>query len=130
VERTIIIMFFRPTPTRLEITAAFLLIVYGGYVQSKVFTDKDAGQPSLPLARLFEPSLPLRLFEPIPQLWELWVLLLALLALSLRLLGVEQLFNTGPTWFFWTLQALYFYLISCAIVFFVSKLARRSAGQN
>jgi hypothetical protein len=60
----------------------------------------------------------------------LWVLLLAPLALSLRLLGVEQLFNTGPTWFFWTLQALCFYLISCAIVFFVNKLARRSAVQN
>jgi hypothetical protein len=112
-------MVFKPTPARIVITAAFLLVAYGGYVQSEAFTDKDAGQPSLPFAHLV---------EPIPHLWELWVLLLAPLALTLRLLGVEQLFNTGPTWFFWTLQAFYFYLISCVVVFFVNKLARRSAA--
>jgi hypothetical protein len=111
-------MFLNPTPTRLLITTAFLLIAYGSYVQSEGFSDKDAGQPTLPLARLF---------ESIPHLWELSVLLLAPLALSLRLFGVEQLFNTGPIWFFWT---LHFYLLSCAIVFFVNKLARRSAVQN
>jgi hypothetical protein len=112
-------MFLRPTPTRLLITVALLLLAYGGYVQSEGFTDKDAGQPSLPLARLV---------EPIPHIWELWVLLLAPLALSLRLVQVEQLFNTGPTWFFWTLQALYFYLISCVIVLVSKKLARRSVA--
>jgi hypothetical protein len=111
--------FLNPTPTRLLITTAFLLVAYGGYLQSEGFTDKDAGQPALPLARLF---------EPIPHLWELWVLLLAPLAPTLRLVRIEHLFNTGPTLLFWTLQALYFYLLSCVIVFFVSKLARRSAA--
>jgi len=109
-------MSFKPTPPRLLITAALLLIAYGGYVQSEAFTEKDAGQPALPLARLF---------EAIPHLWELWVLLLAPLALTLRLVGIEQLFNTGPVWLFWSLQALYFYLFSSGIVFVCSKLARR-----
>ena len=98
------------------ITAVLLLIAYGGYVQCEVFTEKDEGQPALPLARPF---------EAIPHLWEIWALLLAPLALTLRLAGVEQLFNTGPVWLFWTLQALYFYLLSCGIVFFWNKLARR-----
>jgi hypothetical protein len=113
-------MFLNPTPARLVITAILLLIAYGGYVQSEVFTEKDAGQPALPLARLF---------EAIPHLWELWVLLLALLVLTLRLVGAEQLFNTGPVWLFWTLQAFYFYLISCVVVFLWNKLARRAAQQ-
>jgi hypothetical protein len=109
-------IFLKPTPTRLLITVVLLLIAYGGYVQSEAFTEKDAGQPSLPLARLF---------EPIPHLWEFWVFLLAPLALTLRLVGVEQLFNTGPIWFFWTVQLLYSYMLSCVIVFFCSKLAHR-----
>lgn len=109
-------MFLKPTPTRLWITTALLLIAYGGYVQSELFTDKDPGQPALPLARLF---------EPIPHLWELWVFLLAPLALTLRAAGIQELFNTGPIWVFWTLQVLYFYLLSCLIVFVCNKLARR-----
>ncbi len=109
-------IFLKPTPTRLLITAVLLLIAYGGYVQSQGFTERDAGQPALPLAHLF---------ESIPHLWELWVLLLAPLALTLRLAGVEQLFNTGPVWFFWTVQLLYFYVLSCVIIFFWNKLARR-----
>jgi hypothetical protein len=48
-------------------------------------------------------------------------------ALILRLAGVEQLFNTGPAWFFCALQLLYFYLVSCVIVFSWNKLARRSS---
>ena len=111
-------IFLKPAPNHLLITVVLLLIAYGGYVQSEVFTEKDAGQPALPLSRLF---------EPIPHLWELWVLLLAPLAYILRLAGVEQLFNTGPAWFFWPLQLLYFYLVSCVIVFSWNKLARRSS---
>jgi len=110
-------IFLKLTPIRFLMTAALLLIAYGGYVQSEAFTEKDAGQPALPLARFF---------EPIPHLWELWVLLLAPLALILRLAGVEQLFNTGPAWF-WALQLLYFCLVSCVIVFCWNKLARRSS---
>jgi len=108
--------FFKPTPTRLLITSVLFVIAYGGYVQSEVFTENDAAQQALPLARLF---------EPIPHLWELWVLLLAPLALTLRLVGVEQLFNTDPIWSFWTAQLLYFYLLSCVIVSSWNKLARR-----
>lgn len=110
-------IFLKPTPTRLLITAVLLLIAYGGYVQSEAFTEKDAGQLPLPLAGLF---------EPIPHLWELWVLLLAPLALTLRLVRVQRLFDTGPIWFFWTVQLLYFYILSCGIVFVFSKLARHS----
>jgi hypothetical protein len=113
-------IFLKPTPTRLLITVVLLLIAYGGYVQSEAFTEKDAGQPSLPLARLF---------EPIPHLWEFWVFLLAPLALTLRLAGVEQLFNTGPIWFFWIVQLFYFYLLACGITLIMRKLVRRS-GQT
>ena len=109
-------MFLKPTPTRLLIILILFLIVYGGYVQSKAFTEEDAGQPALPLAHTF---------EAVPHLWELWVLLLAPLALTLRLVGVEQLFNTGPVWLFWTLQTLYFYLFGCAITFAWNKLTGR-----
>lgn len=108
-------IFLKPTPARLVIMVILLLIAYGGYVQSEAFTEKDAGQPALTLASLF---------QPIPHLWELWVFLLAPLGLTLRLAGVERLFNTGPVWFFWTVQALYFYLLSCAVLFFWNKLAR------
>jgi len=48
-------IFLKPTPTRLSITAVLLLIAYGGYVQSEAFTEKDAGQLPLSLAGLFEP---------------------------------------------------------------------------
>jgi hypothetical protein len=109
-------MFFKPTPTCLILTAVFLVVAYGGYVQSEAFTQKDAGQPPLPMAHFF---------EPIPHLWELWVLLLAPLALILRHVGIQQLFNTGPAWLFWTVQALYFYLISWIIVFVWGKLTHR-----
>jgi hypothetical protein len=87
-------MFLRPTLTRLLITAALLLLAYGGYVQSEGFTDKDAGQPTLPLARLF---------ESIPHLWELWVMLLAparrstLLHLLRRRLFVNKLARRRST---------------------------------
>ena len=114
-------MFLKPTRTRLLIIAVLLLIAYGGYVQSQVFTERDAGQPALPLTRFF---------ETIPHLWELWVLLLAPLALTLRLVGVEQLFNTGPAWLFWALQLLYFYLVSCAVVFLWNKLALAARPHN
>jgi hypothetical protein len=57
-------MLLKPTTARLIITAMLLLLAYGGYAQSEAFTEKDAGQPPLPMARLF---------EPIPDLWELWV---------------------------------------------------------
>jgi hypothetical protein len=109
-------IFLKPTPTRLLITAVLLLIAYGGYVQSEAFTEKNARQPPLPLAPLF---------EAVPHLWEFWVFLFAPLALTLRLAGVGQLFNAGPVWFFWTVQLLYFYLLSCVIVFSWNKLARR-----
>jgi hypothetical protein len=109
-------MFFKPTSTRLIITMILLLIAYGGYVQSEAFTEKDPGQRALPLAPLF---------ERIPHLWELWVLLLAPLALTLRLAGVEELFNTGPVWLFSIFQVLYFYLLSGAVVFFWNNLVRR-----
>jgi hypothetical protein len=111
-------MLLKPTAGHLVITAALLLTAYCGYVQSEAFTE-DPSQPALPLAHLF---------EPIPHLWELWVLLLAPLALTLRLLGVEQLFNAGPTRFFWTVQALYFFFLPCATVFFWNKLGRRNAA--
>ena len=106
----------KPTPTSLVITAVLLLIAYGGYVQSEAFTERDADHSALPLARLF---------EAIPHLWELWVLLLAPLAFTLRLVRLQRLFDSGPIWFFWIFQLLYFSLLSYIIVQSWNKLTRR-----
>jgi hypothetical protein len=110
------IMFLKPTPARLTIAAVFLVIAYGGYAQSWAFSAKDLAHPPPPL---------MGLFEPVPYLWESWILLLVPLALLFRLVGIQQFFDTGPAWFFWTVQALYFYLISCLFVFLWNKFARR-----
>ena len=98
------------------ITAVLLLIAYGGYVQSVAFSESDADHSALPLALLF---------EPIPHLWEFWVLLLAPLAFTLRLFRVQRLFDSSPIWFFWMFQLLYFYLLSYIIVLCWHRLTRR-----
>jgi hypothetical protein len=109
-------LFLKPTPARLIMTAVLLLVAYGGYAQSWAFSGKDLAQRSPPLAGVF---------HPIPHLWELWVLLIAPLVLMFRLVGAQHLFDAGTAWLFWTLQVLYFYLLSCVIVFLWDKLARR-----
>jgi hypothetical protein len=51
--------------------------------------------------------------------------LLAPLALILRHVGAQQFFDTGPLWFFWTVQTVYFYLIAWFILFLWAKFTRR-----
>ncbi len=104
---------------RLILTAIFLVIAYGGWVQSQVFFAKNVAKPAPPLRSVF---------EPVPHLWEIWVVLLAPLAFILRHLGAQQFFDTGPPWFFWTVQVLYFYLIAWLILFIWSKLAPRNSS--
>jgi hypothetical protein len=101
---------------RLILTAIFLVIAYGGYVQSQAFSAKALAKQAPPL---------MGVFEPVPYLWESWIVLLAPLALILRHVGIQQFFDTGPAWFFWTVQALYFYLIAWLILFLWAKLTRR-----
>jgi hypothetical protein len=101
---------------RFILTAIFLVIAYGGYVQSQAFSAKALAKKAPPL---------LGVFESVPHLWEIWIVLLAPLAFILRHVGAQQYFDTGPAWFFWTVQALYFYLIAWLILFLSAKLFRR-----
>ena len=112
-------MFLKPAPIRLVITAVLLLIAYGGYIQSEVFSERDPSQPALPLAGFF---------EPIPYLWELWVVLLAPLAVTLRLFHLQRPFDSGPIWFFWAFHLLYLYFLSYLIVRSWNRLTRHRAS--
>lgn len=100
---------------RLILTAIFLVIAYGGWVQSQVFFAKNVAKQAPPLRGIF---------EPVPHLWKIWIVLLAPLAFILRHVGAQQFFDTGPAWFFWTVQALYFYLIAWFILFLWAKFTR------
>ena len=101
---------------RLILMAIFLAIAYGGWVQSQVFFAKNVAKQTPPLTGVL---------EPIPFLWQSWIMLIAPLAFMLRHVGARQYFDTGPTWFFWTVQTLYFYLIAWLILFLWAKLSRR-----
>ena len=104
---------------RLILMTGFLVIAYGGWVQSEVFFEKNVAKQAPPLREVF---------EPVPFLWQGWIVLIAPLAFTLRHVGARQYFDTGPAWFFWTVQALYFYLIAWLILFLWGKLFRRTGG--
>ena len=83
-------------------------------MQSWAFFGKGLGQSAPPLAGVFHPvSLgALDSADRTPML-------------MFRLVGAQHLFDTGPVWLFWSLQILYFYVISCMIMLLWNKLARR-----
>lgn len=111
----------KPDRMRLTLLALMLVVAYGGHTQSWAFSGKDTGLPSPPLADIF---------VSIPYLWETWVILLAPLVLALRLVRLDGLFNTGPAWFFWAVQALWFYLLACLISLAWQHLTRRIRQKN
>jgi hypothetical protein len=103
---------------RLIPTAILLLIAYGGWVQSEVFFAKNVAKQAPPLRGVF---------EPVPHLWQIWIVLLAPLTFILRHVGAQQFFDTGPAWFFWTVQTVYFYLIAWFTLFLWAKFTRRDS---
>jgi hypothetical protein len=111
----------KPDRVRLTLLALMLVVAYGGHTQSWAFSGKNMGLPSPPLANVF---------VSIPYLWQAWVILLAPLVLALRLVRLDGLFNTGLVWFFWAVQALWFYLLACLICLAWQHLIRRIRQKN
>ena len=101
--------FLRPTWQRVATTVVLVAIAYGGYAQSWAFSGKTRGPPPPALA------------EPLPYLWKLWVLLISPFVIPLQIVGAGDLVAT-ELWLFWTLQILYFYLLTCLLAFGLQKL--------
>ena len=49
------------------------------------------------------------------------------LILTLRIIGAETLFNQTPAWLFWTVQAVYFYILAATLTLIWTNLARRTS---
>lgn len=107
--------FLHPTPKTLILTAIFMLFAYTGYTQSWVFSGEEMGEPPPPLADVL---------EHIPYAWETWVILIAPLIFTLRLIGAEHIFNTGPAWLFWGIQGVYFYILAAVFTLILDRFAR------
>jgi hypothetical protein len=102
--------FLQPDSRRLVLLAIFVGIAVGGKIQAWAFSDMPPRPP------LYD------LLEPLP-IWSLWMVLispLALLALPLRLVGIEIM--GGPAWLFLTANLVYFYLLSCFVTVAVDWL--------
>jgi hypothetical protein len=74
------------------------------------------GAPAPPLAGIL---------EHVPYAWETWVILIAPLILTTRLIGAEDLFNQSPAWLFWSIQAIYFSVLAATLTSLWQKLTRR-----
>ena len=94
----------------------FLAIAYAGYTQSWAFSGKDMGEARPPLAGIL---------EHVPYAWETWVILIAPLILTLRIINAEDLFNQSPAWLFWSIQAVYLYILAATLTFLWQNLTRR-----
>jgi hypothetical protein len=77
---------------------------------------------------LVGPAPPLSgILERVPYAWETWVILTTPLILTLRIIGAETLFNQSPAWLFWTVQAVYFYILAATLTLIWTNLARRTS---
>ncbi len=94
--------FFKPDWRKLVLFGVLLLIAYAGSIQSWVFSGKDSGLPK---------PLLYNLFNPIP-FWAIWMYLLAPIFII-----TGGTLNFAPPWFFWIVNLIYFYVISCLVVF-------------
>jgi len=110
------LQFLRPNWKKLVIFAVFAFIAVAGHIQSWVFSGKDMGLPKPPLFDL------LSLFP----FWLLWVSLLSPLALlsnGLIMIGGYEIdfVMGGQFWIVSIINAVYFYVISCLIIFIWNK---------
>jgi hypothetical protein len=94
----------RPDWRRLVLFAIFVATAVGGKIQAWAFSDVTPRPPLYDLLRPF----------PIWPLWMLLLMPLALLALPLRLLGLDVM--GGPYWLFMVANIAYFYMLSCLAV--------------
>ena len=96
--------FLKPDWRRLILFAIFVAIAVGGEIQAWAFSDIPPKPPLYDLLRPF----------PIWPMWMFLLMPLALLALPLRLIGIDLM--SGPPWLFITANLIYFYLVSCFVV--------------
>lgn len=96
--------FLKPNWRRLIPFAIFVAIAVGGKIQAWAFSDMPPKPPLYDLLRPF----------PIWPMWMFLLMPLALLALPLRLIGIDLM--SGPPWLFITANLIYFYLVSCFVV--------------
>jgi hypothetical protein len=94
----------RPDWRKILLFAIFVAIAIGGKIQAWAFTDVPPKPPLYDLLRPF----------PIWPIWMFLLMPLALLALPLRLLGLDVI--GGPSWLFIVANITYFYLLSCLMV--------------
>ena len=94
----------RPDWRKILLFAIFVAIAIGGKIQAWAFTDVPPKPPLYDLLRPF----------PIWPIWMFLLMPLALLALPLRLLGLDVM--GGPSWLFIVANITYFYLLSCLMV--------------
>ena len=94
----------KPDWRKLFLFAIFIAIAVGGKIQAWAFSDVP---PKPPLYNLLQPF-------PIWPIWMFLLMPLALLALPLRLLGLDVM--GGPPWLFIIANIIYFYLLSCLVV--------------
>ncbi len=117
--KEIIKEFFKPDRGKALIFITFMFIAYVGSIQRWAFSNgKDFGVPKPPLYDFF---------APISFCWIIWVLLLwPLEPLSKILIAVggyqTDFIMRGPEWLFWVIQVVYFYLLSCMMIFIWRKL--------
>ena len=109
-----IIHFLRPDWKKLVLFGVLVFIAYAGFVQSWVFSGKDAG---LPKPFLYD------LLNPIP-FWPIWMYLIT----PIFILTGGTL-NFAPPWIFWIVNFVYFYLVCCAVVFFIERMSKNRAAK-
>ena len=90
--------FFTPDLKKLLITVCLCLIGVAGQIQAWAFS-KVGNKP------------PLYDFLGSAPFWELWIFLLAPVALPLKAMGFE--FSHLPEWLFIIFNVVYFYFLAC-----------------
>ena len=101
----------------------FLVIAYGGYTQSWVFSDKDSGVPK-PL--LFD------FLKPVP-FWSLWMILsLPLIIITGFLTMIDITVSAVPQslLMFIIVDVIYFYFLSKMIIFIYDWLGKKRNDQS
>lgn len=112
--------FFKPDLRKIIIFGIFMFIAFAGYTQTWVFSGKDMGLPKPPIFDILAPF----------PFWVVWLFLISPLALLSNLIVAIGGYNAdfimrGPFWFFGIINLIYFYVLSCLIIFIWNKLRRR-----
>ena len=114
--------FLIPNWKKILIFVIFLLIAISGHILSFAFIDGESRNLSKP--PFYD------LLSHFPFLWVILVFLLMPLTLLSELIVAIGGYNAdfimrGSPWSFWIIQVIYFYILSCLIIFIWNKLIKR-----